>query len=147
MHLQPHFHTLGKCIFVSLYDGLLGDNPNLKFFGVNNVDEIIELLSYAFANLDYLFVFLAFNEMVLHAGQIMRQSELFVLNSNQSLIFLFYGIPQFRKLVVEFLHQFIVGLVVSSLVVMGWIQQFFNFALFFVFFVDEQGQISFDLTE
>ena len=77
----------------------------------------------------------------------MRQPELFVLNSNQSLIFLFYGIPQFRKLVVEFLHQFIVGLVVSSLVVMGWIQQFFNFALFFVFFVDEQGQISFDLTE
>ena len=111
------------------------------------MDEVIELLSYTFADLYFLFVFLAFNEMILHAGQIMRQSELFVLNSNQSLIFLFYGIPQFRKLVIEFLHQFIVGLVVSSLVVMGWIQQFFNFALFFVFFVDEQGQISFDLTE
>ena len=147
MHLQPHFHTLGKCIFVSLYDGLLGDYPHLKFFGVNNVDEVVELLSDAFADLDFLFIFLALNKVVLHAGQVMRQPELFILNSDQSLIFLFYRVPQLRKLSVELLHQSVVRLVVGSLVVMGRVQQFFDFALLFVFFADKQRQISLDLTE
>ena len=111
------------------------------------MDEVVELLSDAFADLDFLFIFLALNKVVLHAGQVMRQPELFILNSDQSLIFLFYRVPQLRKLSVELLHQSVVRLVVGSLVVMGRVQQFFDFALLFVFFADKQRQISLDLTE
>jgi len=68
---------------------LFGYYPGLELLGVDNVDEIVELFSDAFADLYFLFIFLALNEMVFHAGQFMGHPELLVLNADEGFIFLF----------------------------------------------------------
>ena len=92
--VKTNLHTFSQSTLVTFNDGLLSRDSVLKLLSIYNMNQILQPFSNALANLDLFFILLTIQKLLLHANQVMTHPKLFILNSNQSFIFLLDSIPK-----------------------------------------------------